>query len=163
MRLETALAAILLLSACNDNGDAVLASIAVTPNSTSIDQVVRQQFLATGTFADGSIRDLTTQVTWDSTAPAVATISNAAGSSGLATGVGAGSTTISATMSGVTGTTMLMVTGMVGFDALVTSLIQEQTTETGDPVEVNGKTFTFPANDTDFDDVLPPDDGSVVN
>jgi len=48
------------------------------------------------------------------------------------------------------------------FDPLVTNLIQTQTTETDQPVEVNGKTFAFPAADTAFDDVLPPDTGAVV-
>jgi len=48
------------------------------------------------------------------------------------------------------------------FDPLVTDLIQNQTTETGEPVEVNGQTFAFPTSDTDFDDVLPPDTGAVV-
>jgi hypothetical protein len=49
------------------------------------------------------------------------------------------------------------------FDPLVTNLIQDQTTETGEPVEVNGKTFAFPTSENAFDDVLPPDTGSVVD
>jgi len=166
MRLETVLGAALLLSACHDNNNGnppALTSIVVTPNSTSIDQVVTQPFSATGTFTDGSMQDVTTQVIWASTDPAVASVSNAAGSNGLATGVGAGSTTISATLSGVTGMTVLTVTSMVGFDPLVTNLIQDQTTETGEPLEVNGKIFAFPTSENAFDDVLPPDNGSVVD
>jgi hypothetical protein len=53
--------------------------------------------------------------------------------------------------------------GAVAFDPLVTDLIQNQTTETGEPVEVNGKTFVFPTDLNAFDDVLPPDTGSVVD
>ena len=49
------------------------------------------------------------------------------------------------------------------FDPLVTNLIQDQTTEAGEPVEVNGKTFAFPADENAFDDVLPPDAGPVVD
>ena len=53
--------------------------------------------------------------------------------------------------------------GATAFDPLVTNLIQDQTTDTGEPVEVNGKTFAFPTDENAFDDVLPPDDGSVVD
>jgi hypothetical protein len=49
------------------------------------------------------------------------------------------------------------------FDPLVTDLIQNQTTDTGEPVEVNGQTFSFPTEDTAFDDVLPADTGAVVD
>ena len=52
--------------------------------------------------------------------------------------------------------------GATAFDPLVTNLIQTQTTETGAPVEVNGQTFAFPAEENAFDDVLPPDGGAVV-
>jgi len=48
------------------------------------------------------------------------------------------------------------------FDPLVTDLIQNQTTETGEPIEVNETEFVFPTDESAFDDVLPPDDGSVV-
>jgi hypothetical protein len=53
--------------------------------------------------------------------------------------------------------------GATAFDPFVTNLIQGQTTETGEPVEVEGRTFSFPADDTAFDDVLPPDTGPVVD
>ena len=53
--------------------------------------------------------------------------------------------------------------GNTGFDPLVTNLIQDQTSETGTPIETEGKTFVFPTEDTAFDDVLPPDTGSVVD
>jgi hypothetical protein len=49
------------------------------------------------------------------------------------------------------------------FDPLVTDLIQNQTDDTGEPIEVNGKTFAFPAGEDAFDDVLPPDTGAVVD
>ena len=56
-----------------------------------------QQFTATGTYSDGSTMDITNQVTWASSATTMATISSA----GLATGVAAGNTNITASMSGV--------------------------------------------------------------
>jgi uncharacterized protein YjdB len=77
--------------------DAKLVSIAVTPAGASIGLDYVQQFTATGTYTDQSTMDLTAEVIWASSAPAVATISNVAGSNGLETGVGAGVTTISAT------------------------------------------------------------------
>lgn len=50
----------------------------------------------------------------------------------------------------------------VNADALVTDLIQNQTTETGEPVEVNGVQLVFPTDEGAFDDLLPVDGGAVV-
>lgn len=83
-------------------------SIAVTPASPSAVVGSTLQFTATGTFADGSMRDLTTLVSWSSSSTGIATISNASGSRGLATAVATGSTTITATL-GVSGTTTMTV------------------------------------------------------
>jgi 6-phosphogluconolactonase (cycloisomerase 2 family) len=91
-------------------GTPTLASIGVTPAAPSIAQGTHQQFTATGVYSDNSKRDLTTAVTWTSSATGVATISTAAGTTGLASAVGAGPTTITATMGSVTGTTTLTVT-----------------------------------------------------
>ena len=81
---------------------ATLVSIAVAPTSASIAKGSTQQFTATGTYTDSSTQDLTKVVTWASATGSVASISNAAGSNGLATALGAGSTNISAAYSGVT-------------------------------------------------------------
>src|SRR5205807_1975746 len=67
------------------------------------------QFHATGSYSDGSTREITATVTWASSSTSVATITNS-GTKGVATGVAAGSTTISATLSGVSGSTPLTVT-----------------------------------------------------
>ena len=90
--------------------DATLVSIEVTPADASIADGTTQQFTATGLYTDGSTQDLTAEVTWSSSDEAVATVSNADDSKGLATAVGAGSTTVSATSGGVTGDTTLTVT-----------------------------------------------------
>lgn len=51
--------------------------------------------------------------------------------------------------------------GATSFDATVTNLIQDGTDETSEPLEIDGTTFVFPAENA-FDDVLPPDTGAVV-
>jgi uncharacterized repeat protein (TIGR03803 family) len=65
---------------------AQLQSITVSPNPASVAVHHTLQFMATGHYADGSTRDLTTAVTWSSDHKTV-TISNAAGSQGLAQGI----------------------------------------------------------------------------
>jgi trimeric autotransporter adhesin len=92
---------------------AVLQSIAVTPASPSIAAGLTEQFIAMGTYSDKSTQNLTSQVTWASATTSVATISNASGSQGLATGVSAGTSTISATLGGITDSTVLTVTAAV--------------------------------------------------
>ncbi|KTD53715.1 protein with a bacterial immunoglobulin-like domain protein [Legionella santicrucis] len=91
---------------------ALLNSITVTPIAPSIANGTSLQFTATGNYSDGSLQDLTSTVTWASSTTA-ATISNAAGSQGLAVGTNAGQTTISATLGGTSGTTQLTVTSAV--------------------------------------------------
>jgi len=88
---------------------ATLQSIAVTPANPSLPIGLTQQFTATGTFSDSSTQDLTALVTWASATPSKATID----SSGLATAIAAGTSTISATLGGVTGSTVLTVTAVV--------------------------------------------------
>jgi hypothetical protein len=93
---------------------ASLTSIAVTPVNSSIASGTVQQFTATGTYSDDTTQDLTTTVTWSSSNTGAATISNAAGSNGLATAVIAGSTTITAVSGSVSGTATLTVPGTAG-------------------------------------------------
>ena len=69
-----------------------LVSIAVTPGTASIAAKATQQFSATGTYSDGTTKDLSTTSTWQSSDMTVATIS----STGLATGVGPGTANITA-------------------------------------------------------------------
>ena len=84
---------------------ATLTSIAVTPNSASIAVGATQQFTATGTYSDGSTKNLSSTATWTSGTTTVATIS----ASGLATAVASGSTTITASLNGVNGKATLTV------------------------------------------------------
>lgn len=92
---------------------AVLVSIEVTPTNAQIALGTGGQFAATGIFTDGSTQDLTAQVQWESSATGTSTISNDEGSQGLARSVGLGDTTITATLSGVSGSTQLTVTSAV--------------------------------------------------
>ncbi len=89
---------------------ATLASISVTSTSSTIPKGTTQQFAATALYTDLSRHDVTALVVWSSSAPGVATISNAAGYDGLARGVGTGPTTITATLNGVSGSMPLTVT-----------------------------------------------------
>ena len=52
--------------------------------------------------------------------------------------------------------------GQVSFETTVTDLIQNQTSDTGEPIEVDGTTFAFDEDPNAFDGVLPPDTGTVV-
>ena len=118
---------------------AALVSISVTPKNLSIVNGTNQQFTATGTYTDSSTQDLTTTVSWDSTNPSVAKISNTPGSNGLATALTTGSTTIQATLNSVPGSTTLTVTASL----LSVITYQYDTQRTG----VNGnETILVPSN-----------------
>jgi len=95
------------------SGSPTLTGISLAPTSDSVMVGMTVQYTATGTYSDGSTQDVTTQATWASSSSGVATISNSAGSQGLATAVAAGSTNISATIGSVSGNAMLTVTPKV--------------------------------------------------
>ena len=84
---------------------AVLDSIAITPYSASFAAGITQQFTITGTYSDGSTRNLTSQSTFSTSNPAVATVTSTGASAGLARGVVPGSVAITATVSGQTAST----------------------------------------------------------
>ncbi len=69
-----------------------------------------QQFVATGTFKGGTTYPLTNSVTWSSSASSIASISNTAGSQGLATALAAGATTIKAVINSFASSTTMTVT-----------------------------------------------------
>jgi trimeric autotransporter adhesin len=82
-----------------------LASIAITPANATMSIGTTQQFAANATFSDGSMQDITNSVSWNSSNPAVANITVL----GLVTAVTPGTTNITATSRGITGTTALNV------------------------------------------------------
>jgi hypothetical protein len=77
-----------------------VSSILITPaaSTRNLDVGATQQFTAIATYSDGASADISSQVTWLSSNPQVATIY----ANGLATGIAAGSAGITATLSGVT-------------------------------------------------------------
>ncbi len=89
---------------------ATLQSIAITPSTLSLVQGAKQLVTAKGTYSDGSTLDVTTTCTWSRANAAVATVSNGAGSQGQLAAVGVGTTTISCTLAGVTGSATVTVT-----------------------------------------------------
>ena len=82
-----------------------LVSIAVTPQSPLLTPNHSVQLSATGTFTDGSSQDLSSAVTWSSTATGVLTIS----STGLATGNSPGAANVIAGMGLIAGSDKLAV------------------------------------------------------
>ncbi|MES3021050.1 MAG: Ig-like domain-containing protein [Pseudomonadota bacterium] len=88
---------------------AVLVSMQVAPVNTSISAGINQQFTAMGTFSDASTRDITAATTFASSLPAVATIN---ASTGVARGVTAGTTVITASSGTSSASTNLTVTAL---------------------------------------------------
>ncbi len=75
-----------------------LVSISVTPAAASVPKGRTQQFTATGTYTDGSKKNITADVTWNSATGAVASIDIA----GLATALDLGTTDITAQLGLIT-------------------------------------------------------------
>jgi FG-GAP-like repeat/Bacterial Ig-like domain (group 2) len=85
-------------------GAAQLVSIAVSPQGSSLRVNKEEQFVATGTYTDGTMQPLS-GVTWSSSATNFAAIDN----TGLAVGVSPGASTIQATSGKISGSTGLTV------------------------------------------------------
>jgi hypothetical protein len=82
-----------------------LTSISLAPSNASILVGGSQQFTATGQYSDGSTQDLSSTAGWTSSNVNIASI----GSSGSASAIAVGSTTIAASVGTVTGSTLLTV------------------------------------------------------
>jgi hypothetical protein len=83
-----------------------LQSITLTPSDNSVELGINPQFTATGSYSDGSTKNLTASALWSSTNASVATVDN----TGVVTTKGTGSTTIRSIMGAVTGSATLTVT-----------------------------------------------------
>src|SRR5205807_226866 len=88
-----------------------LSAIAVTPGSPTLNYNPggTEQFTATGTYQDGSTQNLSSTVTWSSSAPTVATVS----SGGLASLVKGGQTIIIASSGSVSGAATLTINALL--------------------------------------------------
>lgn len=96
-----------------------LSSIAIMPVSPpSLAIGSAQQFVATGAYSNATTQNITAQVTWASSNSAVATIS----AGGLVTGVGVGSTVITASLSGVTSPPVTLTVTATATSATLTSI-----------------------------------------
>lgn len=82
-----------------DEGKAIT-SVDINPNETIVDSGKKEQFHATVRYADGTTKDVTNEVVWNTSAPSVATVSK----DGTVTAVKAGVVEISADFKGVKGT-----------------------------------------------------------
>ena len=101
-----------------------LTSIAITaPTTSTIALGTQTQFVATATLADTTTQDVSSSVTWVSSTPTVATISNTPGSAGWATGISAGTSQISAVLDDLAATpvTQLTVTSATLASLAITS------------------------------------------
>ena len=94
----------------------VLTSITVRPVNKKIAQLTSQQFQAIGTYTDGSTHNLTQQVSWSSSNTAVATITIG----GRAHTLTPGTTTITATLGSISGSTPLRVSNATIVSVTVT-------------------------------------------
>ncbi len=127
---------------------ATLVSIAVTPGAPSIALGLTQQLVATGTYSDATTQPVTSSVTWASDTPGTATISNAAGSQGLATSVAPGTTQITASLAG-------MPSPPVTLTVTAATLVSIAVTPPGASI-VNGLTEQFSATGTYTDTTTQP-------
>jgi hypothetical protein len=93
-----------------------------------------QQFTATGKYSDGTSQNLTTVATWSSSNAAVAAVSNAAGSQGLATALAAGTTTITAKSGSVSGSAAMNVTDILSSGTALLSWTPPTTNIDGTPL-----------------------------
>lgn len=91
-------------------GSSQLTALQVAPSSAAVAEETGTQFSATGVFANGSTQDLTNSAMWTSSTASVATVSDATGSKGLASGLVPGAATITALFAGQVGMAYLTVT-----------------------------------------------------
>lgn len=112
-----------VLASCgigDNNSGANLSLINVTPVNPSIAKGTTQQLTATGIYSDGTTKNITTLISWSSSSASVATIDNTPGTSGLATSLIPGTTTITATSGEISGSTTLTVTPAILVSIVVT-------------------------------------------
>ncbi len=92
-----------------------LTSVDISPLNPTIAANGTQQFFANGRYSDNSLQDVTQSATWTSSNASVATVQSAGQQNpGLATGVAAGTATITVAFNGMSGSTSLTVTSPGG-------------------------------------------------
>lgn len=81
--------------------DAELNSLSILPINTSLPKGMTQEFSVNGVYTDGTVQDLTHQVTWISSDNDITTIDNSVELKGIASAVETGGATITASLDGV--------------------------------------------------------------
>lgn len=109
-----------------------LTSISIAPANPAVAAGFRLQLTATGHYSDGTTHDLTAQVTWASGSSAVATMD----AGGLLSGVGAGTSTVTATLANIAGSAIATVT---------TATLQSLTLTPANPAVAPGATLQLTA------------------
>lgn len=84
---------------------ATLLSITITPGATTVVKGRTRALVATGSYSDGSNRDVTAQVSWTSSDPAKVDV----GATGAATAIDGGSATVTAALGAISGTAVVNV------------------------------------------------------
>jgi hypothetical protein len=128
---------------------AALVSIAVTPANATVPKGETQQFVATGTYSDGTTQDLTASAVWTSSASSIATASSVGAAAAQATGTA----TITATSGSISGTASLTVSPAVLLSIAVTP---------SNPTVPKGNTQQLAATGTFSDGSTQNLTGSVV-
>jgi uncharacterized protein YjdB len=136
-----------------------LVSLAITAPDSTLVAGSNEQLEATGTYANGTTGDVTAAAVWTSSNPAVATVSS---TTGIATGVSAGRTTISAAVTGTKGTGTLSLTVAaptlvsIALTAPTNGVAVGRTTQfTATGTYTNGTTAVLPASSTTFQSSNP--------
>jgi len=83
-----------------------LTTVTLSPSTPSIAVSKTQQLVATGTYDNGTTDTVTDSASWSTSNSSIATVN----STGLVTGVGLGTATISASLNGLIGSTIVTVT-----------------------------------------------------
>jgi len=120
----------------NFDVNATLGSIAISPPTATVTIGQNTAFAATATYSDMTTADLTGQVAWSSDT-AIATINT----SGIATGVGSGSTSVSASFSGINAPTASLIVSQLQLNP-VSALFPSNGANWNDYVAGNASTAT---------------------
>jgi trimeric autotransporter adhesin len=120
---------------------AVLETINISPGNTSLVKGFSLQFTAEGTYSDGTVSELTDSVTWISSFPDIALISNSAGTKGLAVSAGEGDTDIIAILGEITSPVSILT-------VTPAELVSMKITPVEQTMGANGKVQQFNAKGT---------------
>ncbi len=130
-----------------------LMMVMVTPANFGLTPGASMQYMAMGMYADNTVEDISDNVTWASTNAGVVTVSNAPGSQGLVSALSAGTSTISATFDGMSGSTLTTVTAPPPSFVSVTSVqdtLNKRHQVTAIKVEFSGPIDAAEASNTGF-------------